>query len=84
MKKYLFFALPAVALLFGACNREHQCKCTYDAVENDQLFKVFVVDGSISCEDIVMMGYEEHIATEQGQSLRRVDTLRLTCRDFGE
>lgn len=76
--------LLAAGVLFAACNREHECKCTYTSIENDQLFKVFVVDGSISCEDIVMMGYEEHIATEQGQSLRRVDTLRMECRDFGD
>ena len=84
-KKYLFFALMAAGMLLSvACSREHKCKCFYADDPNDVQYKVFVVDGSISCEDIVMMGYEEHVATEGVNSLHRVDTVRINCRDFGE
>lgn len=84
-KKYLFFAmLAAGAILSVACGREHKCKCFYADDPTDVQYKVFVVDGSISCEDIVMMGYEEHVATEGVNSLHRVDTVRINCRDFGE
>ncbi len=85
MKKCLFFVmLGVVALMAAACSKEHQCKCTYANNPNDDQFKVFVVDGSISCEDLVLMGFEEHVATEGVNSLHRVDTLRINCRDFGE
>ena len=84
-KKYLFFALLAAGMLFSvACSREHQCKCTYSNDPNDNQFKVFTVDGSISCDDLVMMGFEEHVATEGVNSLHRVDTVRINCREFGE
>lgn len=84
-KKYLFMGVLAVGMLtLAGCGREHQCKCTYSNNPNDDQYKVFVVDGSIACEDLVMMGYEEHVATEGVNSLHRVDTVRITCRDFGE
>ena len=84
-KKYLFFAMLTMGILLSvACSREHECKCTYSNNPNDEQFKVFVVDGSISCDDLVMMGYEEHVATEGVNSLRRVDTIRINCRDFGD
>ena len=84
-KMYLLLGVLTVAMLvLVGCSREHQCKCTYADNPNDEQFKVFVVDGSISCDDLVMMGYEEHVATEGVNSLRRVDTVRLNCRDFGE
>lgn len=83
-KKYLFLSFLVIGGLFTSCSREHQCKCFYSDDPNDEQFKVFVVDGSISCDDFVMMGYEEHVATEGVNSLQRVDTLRIHCRDFGE
>ena len=84
-RKYFFLALLATGMLLTvACNREHQCKCFYSDDPNDVQYKVFVVDGSINCEDIVMMGFEEHVTTEGVNSLRRVDTVRMTCRDFAE
>ena len=84
-KKYLFYAVMAAGvMLSAACSREHQCKCTYADNPNDEQFKVFVADGSISCDDFVMMGYEEHVATEGVNTLHRVDTVRINCRDFGE
>lgn len=86
MKKHIL-TLVSVAfglLLLTACSREHKCKCTYNDTPNDDQYKVFVVDGSISCDDIVMMGFEEHVATEGVNSLHRVDTVRITCRDFGD
>lgn len=83
-KKYLFLSFLAIGAVFASCGREHHCKCFYSNNPNDDQFKVFVVDGSISCDDLVMMGYEEHVATEGVNSLQRVDTLRIHCRDFGE
>lgn len=82
--KYLFELLALGLLVTVSCSREHQCKCTYANNPDDEQFKVFVVDGSISCDDLVMMGFEEHVATEGVNSLRRVDTVRINCRDFGE
>jgi hypothetical protein len=84
-KKYLFFVLLAMGMVASvACSREHQCKCFYSDNPNDDQYKVFVVDGSISCDDFEMMGYEVHVATEGVNSLQRIDTLRIHCRDFGE
>lgn len=84
-KKYWITGmLVAGVLLTVACSREHQCKCFYTDNPADEQYKVFVVDGSIDCKDIVMMGYEEHVATEGVNSLHRVDTVRLNCRDFAE
>ena len=56
MKKHIL-TLVSVAfglLLLAACSREHKCKCTYNDTPNDDQYKVFVVDGSISCDDIVL------------------------------
>ena len=77
----IFFFASLLAVLGTACSREHQCKCTNSDNPNDEQFKVFVVDGSISCDDLEMMAVEEH---DDNSSLRRVDTVRLKCRDFGE
>ena len=82
-KMYFLLGLMGLVSLCG-CNKEHECKCTYSDDPNDVQFKVFVVDASISCNDLVMMGFEEHVATEGVNSLCRVDTLRINCRDFSE
>lgn len=86
MKKHLLLASAAFIAFAGlvSCGREHKCKCFYTDDPTDAQYKVFVVDGSIDCEDFVMMGYEEHVATEGVNSLHRVDTVRINCRDFGE
>lgn len=85
-KKYLLLSLLAFGGLFFSCSREHQCKCFYTnsptPIEDNNM--IFLVDGSISCDDFVMMGFEEHVSTAGVNTLHRVDTLRIRCRDFND
>lgn len=89
MKKKVFIGfaalmgLVAVAGLSG-CGKEHQCKCVTTDVEDDGLLKYFVVEGSIACEDITEMAFEEHVATEGGTSLQRVEVHKVSCRSYGD
>ena len=68
----------------SACSKEHQCKCMMTDVEDDGLLRYFVVDGSIACEDITEMSFEEHVSVEGGTSLRRVEVHKVNCRSYGD
>ena len=85
MKKIVMM-MSAVAVLFLAagCNKEHSCKCMTTDVEDDGTLKVFVIDGSVDCESITEMAFEEHIAAEGGGSLERVDVHKVKCRSYGD
>lgn len=67
----------------SACGKEHQCKCVTTDVEDDGLLKYFVIDGSISCDDITEMAFEEHVSVEGGTSLHRVEVHKVSCREYG-
>lgn len=84
MKKIVLTFVAALALLAVGCSKEHQCKCVTTDVEDDGLLKYFVVDGSISCDDITEMAFEEHISVEGGTSLHRVEVHKVSCRDYGK
>lgn len=82
-KKYLFFALPLIALL-GACNKEHQCKCELvEGYEDGTTQNVFYLDGSLDCEDITEMSFEEH--TNSGNPpLEHTKIRKVKCRVYGD
>ena len=85
MKKIVLMLAADVVLLFAAgCNKSQQCKCVTTDVEDDGTLKIFEVDGSISCEDITEMAFEEHVAAEGGGSLHHVDVHQVKCRDYGD
>jgi hypothetical protein len=83
-KTILTVAAVALALMMGACNKSHQCKCEFIDTPDDGLLKVFEMDSSIDCEDITEMSFEEHVATDEGQSLRRVEVHKVKCREYNE
>lgn len=64
----------------SSCSKEHQCKCVTTDVEDDGLLKYFVVEGSIACEDITEMAFEEH----HDGSLREVEVHKVSCRRYGD
>ena len=78
--------LMGLVVLAGlsSCSKEHQCKCVTTDIEDDGNLKVFVLEGSVSCEDITEMAFEEHVSVEGGTSLRRVDVHKVKCRDYGD
>ena len=83
-KRYLLLA-GVVALMAVGCNKEHQCKCTLvDGYEDNTTENIFYLEGSISCEDITEMSYEEHVAAEGVNSLERVRVRKVKCRDYHE
>ncbi len=85
-KRYVFLGLLVAGTLFAACDKEHQCKCFKADIPDDviETEMIFTIDGSTSCDDLILMGYEEHVATEGGQTLHRVDTHPLKCREYGD
>lgn len=87
MKKRLFFAgvmcMVGLAGLAG-CSKEHQCKCETTDVEDDGTLKVFVLEGSISCEDITEMAFEKHVSIEGGTTLERYEVHKVKCRSYGD
>lgn len=69
----------------AGCGKEHQCKCEktdVDAGYDENM--VFVLDGSIDCENITEMAFEEHVSSEGGTSLRRVEVHKVKCRSYGD
>lgn len=89
MKKNVLVGVIGLAGLVGlmglsSCSKEHQCKCVTTDVQDDGLLKYFVVEGSISCEDITEMSFEEHISVEGGTSLHRVEVHKVSCRSYGD
>lgn len=86
MKKILYMlAATAIVMAAAGCSKEHQCKCEIIDAEYipDNDYRVFIVDGSISCEDITEMSFEERYATESSISVHHVDVLKVKCRDYG-
>lgn len=89
MKKKILVCTVAMMGLVGlmglsSCSKEHQCKCVTTDVPDDGLLKYFVVEGSIACEDITEMAFEEHVSTENGTSLHRVEVHKVSCRSYGD
>lgn len=84
MKKIVFLLAAVGMLTLVGCNKEHQCKCETTDIEDDGNLKVFVVEGSIACEDITEMAFEEHVSVEGGSTLQRVEIHKVKCRSFGD
>lgn len=86
MKKILFIMAAAMVMLAG-CNKERQCKCTYNDVEDDNSLRFIYVDGGMKCESITELAEEKHItdsnSTPPTHSLTRVDIHKVTCREYG-
>lgn len=75
--------LTATCLLFAACNKEHQCKCELqDGYEDQTTENIFYLDGSLDCEDITEMSFEEH-TTSESVPLEHVKIRKVKCRDYG-
>ena len=83
MKKTLLLALPVLVMLFAACGKERQCKCTTTDVPDDGILKLMIVDNSMSCDDIKVMGVESTTILDDGtQSLKRTEMHTVSCRDY--
>lgn len=87
MKKILFIAAAAMLMLAG-CNKERQCKCAYTGVEDDNSLRFIYVDGGMKCENITEIAEEKHITdsttTPPSHSLTRVETHKVSCREYGK
>lgn len=84
MKKTLI--VVAAFLVLVGCSKKHQCKCEktdapYDVSEQNM---VFDLEGSVSCENITEMAFEEHVSIEGGTTLRRVEVHKVNCRSYGD
>jgi hypothetical protein len=84
MKKLFYMLAVAGVMTLAGCSKEHQCKCVTTDVQDDGLLKYFVVEGSIACEDITEMAFEEHVSVEGGTSLQRVEVHKVSCRSYGD
>lgn len=84
MKKIMYMMAVAGVLALAGCSKEHQCKCVTTDVEDDGNLKVFVLEGSIACEDIKEMALEEHVSVEGGTTLTRVEVHKVDCRSYGD
>lgn len=77
--------IGAAVLLAVGCSKEHQCKCELvEGYEDGTAENIFYLDGSVSCSDITEMSFEEHVASEGVNSLVRVRTRKVKCRDYHE
>lgn len=84
MKKLFYMLAVAGVITLAGCSKEHQCKCVTTDIEDDGNLKVFVLEGSVSCEDITEMAFEEHVSVEGGTTLRTVDVHKVNCRSYGD
>lgn len=88
MKKILMIGAATLLLLATACHKERQCKCTYTELENDNSLRFLYVDNGMKCENITEMAEEVHITdsttTPPSHSLRRIETHKVSCRNYGE
>ena len=73
MKKLFYMLAVAGVMTLAGCSKEHQCKCVTTDIE-----------GSVSCEDITEMAFEEHVSVEGGTTLRTVDVHKVNCRSYGD
>ena len=85
MKKLIYVLAVAGGMVLTGCGKEHQCRCEKTDVESgwDENM-VFVLDGSVSCENITEMAFEVHESVEGGTTLRRVEEHKVKCRDYGD
>ncbi|MBO4586791.1 MAG: hypothetical protein J5677_03115 [Bacteroidales bacterium] len=84
MKKIVWVMAASMVLMMAAgCSKSHQCKCVTTDIEDDGTLKIFEVEGSISCDNITEMAFEEHVAAEGGGTLQRVEVHQVKCRDYG-
>ncbi|MBQ6741544.1 MAG: hypothetical protein IJR04_03030 [Bacteroidales bacterium] len=86
MKKMIYLLAVAGMVVFAGCSKEHRCKCEKTDVEAGALDEnmVFTLEGSVGCDNITEMAFEEHVSVEGGMSLRRVDVHKVKCRDYGD
>jgi len=85
MKKLFCLLAVAGVMVLTGCNKEHQCKCEKVDAPDDvsERNMIFVLDGSISCDNITEMAFEEHVSVEGGTTLRRIEVHKVKCRDYG-
>ena len=70
--------------IFTACSKEHQCKCELvDGYEDGTEENIFYLDGSLDCEDIHEMSFEEHTVNNPSAPLEHVNIRKVKCRDYG-
>ena len=88
MKKILLTAGAVALLLFASCNKERQCKCSYNDGNDDNSLRFMYVDHGMKCENITEMSEEVHITdsttTPPTHSLRRIEVHKVTCREYGK
>lgn len=86
MKKMFYVLAFAGVVMLTGCGKEHQCKCLKTDLEEGAFDEnmVFVLDGSIDCDNITEMAFEEHVSVEGGTSLRRVEVHKVKCRSYGD
>lgn len=86
MKKKAIYLVAALCLVFVACGKEHQCKCTTTDIPDDGLLKLLTIDGGMDCEDIHTMGFEVHYvdSTDGSHSLMRTEMHDVSCRDYAD
>lgn len=82
----LFPVLLVIALVAGACSKDHQCKCdvTDEGVTNKLQF--LTVDKGLKCEDITEMAIEKQIvdSVTGDHTLTRMEVYHLRCREYAE
>lgn len=85
-KSKLILPMAALALLAVGCNKEHQCKCVTTDVPDDGRLKLLTVRGDMSCADITEWAVEKHAidSVTHEQTLIRIDSSKVNCRDYGE
>lgn len=86
MKKLIYVLAAAGVMVLAGCGKEHQCKCEKTDAPDDvtEQNMVFVLEGSVSCENITEMAFEEHVSVEGGTTLRRVEVHKVKCRSYGD
>lgn len=83
MKKILLSAMVLLSVAAVSCSKERQCKCTLKDATDDNHLKILIVDHSMSCDDIKVMGIENTAVTVGGtQTLERTEMHEVSCRDY--
>ncbi len=78
MKKISIIAL-FVAFVCVSCVKERTCGCTATEVANASQ-ELLTVDGSINCEDVTTMGFDEMIGGEYVTSVQKVNCVELSVK----
>lgn len=84
MKKYIVPIALLSLLSLASCDKVHQCKCVKTDLPDDvtETEMIFEVDGSISCDGITEMSYEEPNPSNPNL-LHHVNVHPVKCRDYG-